>query len=101
MVGGKMRTLLSLGRPVVNRMQVRVHTGTADALGELVLLDAQELGPGEQGLVQFRMTDSLVCAPGDRFVVRTSEQLAVSPSLDLLEELRALVGAERILVNSG
>ncbi len=88
MVGGKMRTLGSLDRAVVNRMQVRVHTGTADALGELVLLDSEDLGPGQEGLVQFRMTEPLVCAPGDRFVVRLASPVVTLGGGVILEESR-------------
>ena len=65
-----LRVLRGLDRPLSNRMPIRVHTGTADAVGEIVLLDADELGPGDEGLVQFRMEHPLVCAPGDRFILR-------------------------------
>lgn len=88
MVGGQMHTLRDLDRPVVNRMKVRVHTGTADSLGELVLLDATELGPEQQGLVQFRMEEPLVCAPGDRFVVRLASPVVTLGGGVILEESR-------------
>jgi len=88
MVGGKLRTLRDLDRPVLNRMQVRVHTGTADALGELVLLDAAELGPEQECLVQFRMTEPLVCAPGDRFVARLASPVVTLGGGVILEESR-------------
>lgn len=88
MVGGKMRTLRDLDRPIVNRMRVRVHTGTADALGELILLDAQELGPEGECLVQFRMTEPLVCAPGDLFVVRLASPVVTLGGGVILEESR-------------
>ena len=88
MVGGKLRALADLERPIVNRMRVRVHTGTADALGELVLLDAQELGGGEEGLVQFRLSEPLVCAPGDRFVVRLASPVITLGGGVILEESR-------------
>jgi selenocysteine-specific elongation factor len=49
---------------------VRLHTGTSEVLGELVLLDHEALEPGQEGLVQLRLSEPVVCAPGDRFVVR-------------------------------
>ena len=88
LVGAQFRALRSLGRPVTNRMQVRVHTGTADALGELVLLDKQELAPGEEGLVQFRMLEPLVCAPGDLFVARLATPVETLGGGVILEESR-------------
>lgn len=88
MVGARLSALRTLDRPIVNRMRVRVHTGTADALGELVLLDQDELGAGQEGLVQFRMTEPLVCAPGDRFVVRLASPVETLGGGVILEESR-------------
>ncbi|MEE8289301.1 MAG: hypothetical protein V3R25_07800, partial [Nitrosomonadaceae bacterium] len=54
-----------LPRPLTNRTPIRLHTGTADLLGEVVLLDSEELAPGQDGLVQLRLVEPVVCAPGD------------------------------------
>lgn len=88
MVGAQLVALRDRERPIVNRMQVRVHTGTADALGEMVLLDRDELAPGEEGLVQFRMIEPLVCAPGDRFVARLASPVETLGGGVILEESR-------------
>ena len=88
MVGARLKALHTLGISVANRMQVRVHTGTADAIGELVLLDAEELKAGEEGLVQFRMETPLVCAPGDPFVVRLASPALTLGGGVILEESR-------------
>jgi selenocysteine-specific elongation factor len=88
MVGARMRALADLGRPVTNRMPVRVHTGTSDALGEVVLLDHEDLAPGAEGLVQFRLEEPLVCAPGDRFVVRLASPVITLGGGFILEESR-------------
>ncbi len=88
MVGARLTALESISRPIENRIAVRLHTGTADVPGELILLDAEELGPGATGLVQVRLAEPVVCAPGDRFVLRL-----LSPAITLgggvvLEESR-------------
>jgi len=88
MVGAHLRALTTADRPIVNRMPVRVHTGTADAVGEVVLLDADEIAPGEEGLVQFRMEHPLVCAPGDRFVLRLVSPVVTLGGGTILEESR-------------
>lgn len=88
MVGARLKVLGALGISVANRMQVRVHTGTADAIGELVLLDAEELKAGDEGLVQFRMEAPLVCAPGDPFVVRLASPALTLGGGVILEESR-------------
>lgn len=88
MVGVRMRVLPSLGRPVTNRMAVRLHTGTADALGEAVLLDREELVPGEEGLLQVRLSEPVVCAPGDPFILRLASPAVTLGGGVILEESR-------------
>jgi len=88
MLGAQLTALASLEGPIADRTQIRLHIGTAEALGELVLLDREVLAPGETGLAQLRLEEPAVCAPGDRFVLRLA-----SPALTLggglvLEESR-------------
>jgi selenocysteine-specific elongation factor len=78
MLGAQLSALPGLARPIRDRTEVRLHLGTAEHIGELVLLDKQELAPGETGLVQLRMEAPVVCAPGDRFIVRLA-----SPTITL------------------
>ncbi|HUR27450.1 MAG TPA: selenocysteine-specific translation elongation factor [Planctomycetota bacterium] len=78
MVGARLAVSPGLERPLGDRTPIRLHTGTADPLGEIVLLDAQELEPGSTGLVQLRLDEPIVCAPGDRFILRLA-----SPSITL------------------
>ena len=88
MAGASLTALPTLDRPITNRMAVRVHTGTAEAVGEVVLLDAEELAPGETGLAQFRLEHELVCAPGDRFVLRLASPVLTLGGGRILEESR-------------
>jgi selenocysteine-specific elongation factor len=88
MIGAQLTALASLEAPLPDRSAIRLHIGTAEVLGELVLLDREELAPGETGLAQLRLEEPVVCAPGDRFVLRLA-----SPALTLggglvLEESR-------------
>ena len=70
MFEARLELLASQGRPLEQRQLVRVHVGTAEVLGEVVLLDQQSLGPGERALCQLRLRQPVVAAAGDRFVVR-------------------------------
>ncbi len=54
-----------------NRNRVRVHLGTAEIMGRIVLLDAEELAPGSEADVQLLLEEQAGCWPGDRFVVRS------------------------------
>jgi selenocysteine-specific elongation factor len=88
MVAVRLRVLASLGRPVTDRCQVRMHTGTADPLGELVLLDRERLEPGEEGLAQVRLEEPVVCAPGDSFILRLASPAETLGGGQILEESR-------------
>jgi selenocysteine-specific elongation factor len=88
MVAARLTALGSLGRPVTDRMAVRLHSGTADPSGELVLLDRDEILPGQSGLVQLRLQDPIVCAPGDRFVLRLASPVETLGGGTILEESR-------------
>jgi selenocysteine-specific elongation factor len=58
-------------RGLASNFAVRLHTGTAEVLGRVFLLEGREIAPGEDGLVQLRLDREVVTAPGDRFVLRT------------------------------
>jgi selenocysteine-specific elongation factor len=70
MLGVRLEALAHLDRPIEDRTQIRLHTGTVEAVGEIVLLDCERLEPGGSALAQLRLDEPIVTAPGDRFVVR-------------------------------
>ena len=88
MVGARLSALPNLERPIQNRAAVRLHTGTAEILGEVVLLDKAELAPGETALVQLRLEAPVVCAPGDPFILRLASPLVTLGGGRILEESR-------------
>jgi len=88
MLGARLEVVASAQRAVGNRMPVRLHVGTADVPGEVILLDAAELAPGETGLVQLRLDEPVVCAPGDRFVLRRLSPAETLGGGVVLEESR-------------
>ncbi|HHY92195.1 MAG TPA: selenocysteine-specific translation elongation factor, partial [Firmicutes bacterium] len=66
--------LLLLGRaprPLKQRERIRFHTGTAEILGRVHLLEVEELAPGESALVQLRLEGPVAVRRGDRFVIRS------------------------------
>jgi selenocysteine-specific elongation factor len=88
MLGARLRALPSLERPIADRASVHLHTGTAEVGGELVLLDAAELAPGAEGLVQLRLAEDVVCAPGDRYILRLASPAITLGGGTILEESR-------------
>ncbi len=63
--------LKSNKKPIKNRGRVRFHTGTNEILGILVLLDRDELLPGETTVAQTRLDIPVAVMMGDRFVIRS------------------------------
>jgi len=58
-------------KPAKARTRIRFHSGTSQIIGYLVLLDREELAPGEKACVQFRLESPVCCIKGDRFVIRS------------------------------
>jgi selenocysteine-specific elongation factor len=54
-----------------NRSQVRVHVGTREIAGRLVLLETDEVQPGEDAAVHLLLLEPVAVWPGDRYVVRS------------------------------
>jgi selenocysteine-specific elongation factor len=59
-----------------NRAPVRFHAGTAERFGRVVLLDTDEMLPGDQGFVQVVLDEPVVVLPGDRCVLRSYSPVA-------------------------
>jgi selenocysteine-specific elongation factor len=62
--------LLGSARPLKNRAQVHFHQGTAEAIADVILLNAEELKPGETALAQLQLDQPALLLPGDRFILR-------------------------------
>ena len=88
MVAAAFEALPSLEKPLHDRLQVRLHVGTAEVVGELVLLDQDTVEPGAKALVQLRLEEPVVCAPGDRFVLRLASPALTLGGGAILEESR-------------
>jgi len=56
--------------PIKNMSYAKVHSGTAEEMGRIVLLDCAELGSGGTAYAQIRLESPMVVAPGDRFLLR-------------------------------
>jgi selenocysteine-specific elongation factor len=63
--------LASNTRKLKNRSLVRLHTGTTEIMTRIVLLNADELSPGEKSFAQLILADEDVVVAGDHFVLRS------------------------------
>lgn len=66
----KLKILDSSVRVLTNHMRLHFFTGTSEVLCRAVLLDREEIGPGESGFVQLRLEEEVAVRRGDKFVVR-------------------------------
>ncbi len=58
-------------KPLKNLTRLRIHLGTKEILGRIVLLDKKILQPGDKAMAQFRLEKPAVSDVGDRYVIRT------------------------------
>ena len=71
MIDVQLELLPSAPRPLKHRAKIRFHTGTAEHLATIVLLDREELKPGERTFAQVRLDQPTAALRGDRFVLRS------------------------------
>ena len=70
MLDVRLRCLRNAKRTVLNGSQIHLYHGTSVHLAKAVLLDRDELRPGESCLAQLRLTEPMAVKQGDRFVIR-------------------------------
>jgi selenocysteine-specific elongation factor len=71
MIDVQLELLKNAPRPLKHRAKIRFHTGTAEHLATIILLDREELKPGEKTFAQVRLDQPAVALRGDRFVLRS------------------------------
>lgn len=71
-IDARFRYLKTSKAPLPRRSRILFHHGTAQLMASLVLVDADELAPGQEGLVQIRLdiNEPAAALPGDRFIAR-------------------------------
>ena len=63
--------LESAPSPLKNRTKVRFHAGTSEILSNIILLEKEELNPGQSCLSQIVLDYPTVVLKGDRFILRS------------------------------
>lgn len=63
--------LLPTAPPLLSNARVRFHIGSSETLGRAVILGGDEVEPGSDALVQFRLDEPVVAVRGDRYVIRS------------------------------
>jgi len=63
--------LASNSKNLKNRSLVRLHTGTSEIIARIILLEKDELAPGQKEFAQLVLSDKGVVVAGDHFVLRS------------------------------
>jgi len=58
-------------KKLMHRSLVRLHTGTSETMARFLLMDGDELQPGEKAYAQFFTAEPVVVMAGDHFVIRS------------------------------
>ncbi len=68
----RMRTVRELPHRLRHNTTVTFHSGTTEVAGTLRLLDADDLGPGDEAWAQVRLSRGVAVVRGDRCVLRVA-----------------------------
>lgn len=71
MVDIRLHYLASNAKAIKNRRKVRFHSGTSEIIGTLVLLDRDELEPGDTTPAQIRLDEPVTLVKDDAYVLRS------------------------------
>ncbi|MBN1980972.1 MAG: selenocysteine-specific translation elongation factor [Chitinivibrionales bacterium] len=75
MVDASFTYLKSATKELKNRSRIRLHIGTTEVIGRIVLLDKKECKPADSGFIQIHVEKPIVTDVGDRFVIRSYSPL--------------------------
>ena len=78
MIDIRLTFLDSNEKSIKNRTRVRFHSGTSEIMGNLILLDREELAPGETIVAQIRLDSPVTVVKDDRFVIRSYSPVRTS-----------------------
>jgi selenocysteine-specific elongation factor len=87
MVDTLLAYLPSNEKPLKNRTKVRFHTGTSEILAHTILLDREELSPGEIAVAQFRLDTPVAVVKDDRFVIRSYSPIRTTGGGQILDPI--------------
>lgn len=62
--------LKTMEKPLENRQRVRLYHGTEEILCRVVILDKEEVKPGENAYIQLRLEKPITAQRNDRYVIR-------------------------------
>lgn len=80
--------LLPSASPLASNSRIRFHSGSSETIGRAVLLGEEEVEPGSDVLVQFRLERPVVSVRGDRYVIRSWSPVTTIGGGEIIEVSR-------------
>jgi len=80
----KLKAVSGLQSPIRNAEPVKLHTGTSEQLGKIFLLESNVLREGETGLATVALSNPVVVAALDRFIIRRLSPLTTIAGGEIL-----------------
>jgi selenocysteine-specific elongation factor len=71
LIDTKLRLLSQPDRPLKHNTEVSLHSGSAEVMARVRVLEKEEVKPGETTWVQFILDEPLALVNGDRYVIRS------------------------------
>ena len=100
--------LKSAGKPLVNRQRVRLYHGTEEILCRVIILDKEEIAPGENAYVQLRLEKPINAQRNDKYVIRSYSPMhtiaggtIIEPSADKAKRFNEKYNEELKIKESG
>lgn len=87
MVDCKLYYLKSASSPLENRQRVRLYHGTSEIICRVVILNKEQIEPGEEAYVQLRLEKPLTAQRNDRYVIRSYSPMNTIGGGSIIEPL--------------
>ncbi|MBU3207804.1 selenocysteine-specific translation elongation factor [Clostridium algidicarnis] len=81
----KLYHLKNSQKPIENRQRLRLYHGTNEILCRVIILDKEEIKPGEQAYVQLRLERPITVQRNDRYVLRTYSPMVTIAGGSIIE----------------
>ncbi len=110
----RLKAVRYVGRPIRHNLTLTFHTGSTEVEGRILLLDSDEVKPGDEAWAQIRLNEPVAAAKGDHFIIRdTNDTLGGgrivemnvrrhrrfhAPTIEALETLAEGTPAEALLI---
>ncbi|HOV90737.1 MAG TPA: selenocysteine-specific translation elongation factor [Syntrophorhabdaceae bacterium] len=70
-INAQFHYLNSNPRAILDKIKVKLYSGTSEVVGRMFFINKKKIGPGETCYVQLRLEEKIASFPYDRYVIRT------------------------------